>query len=418
MALASCCVVGYNGQAMRIAMIGLFGLKPKGTMSVRALPLARALVAKGHQVSIILPPWSYPQDSGREWEEDGVSICNITLPPRFPLLRQAQDAIWHVMVTWRLVQQALLLRPDVIHCFKPKGYAGLAALAVWLLKKLGLSKARLVVDSDDWEGKGGWNEIEPYTWLQRRFFAWQERWGLTHCDALTVASRALATIAWSLGVEPGRVFYVPNGVVSGFESNTQYPISNIQFTDRPTVLLYTRFFEFQVERAVGIFRRVQAEVPEARLLVVGKGFFGEEERLLELMQAVGLADHLVYVDWVEPDELPAYFAAADVAIYPYDDTLINRAKCAVKLIDLLAAGVPVVADDVGQNREYVVHGVSGLLIPAGETDTFAGSVVELLRDESLRAKLGGGAQRRIFEEFNWGKLVARVEEAYQGADDK
>jgi len=215
------------------------------------------------------------------------------------------------------------------------------------------------------------------------------------------------------------VFYVPNGVVSGFEfgvsssePNTQYLISDIQLTEHPLVLLYTRFFEFQVERVVGIFQRVLAEVPQARLLVVGKGFFGEEERLSELMQEAGMADHLVYVDWVETEKLPAYFAATDVAIYPYDDTLINRTKCAVKLIDLMAAGVPVVAEDVGQNGEYIVHGVSGLLIPVGETDAFAGSVVELLRDENLREKLGKGAQRRISEEFNWEKLVTRVEEAY------
>jgi len=397
---------------MRIAMIGLFGLKPKGTMSVRALPLAKALVARGHQVDVIMPPWSYPQDSGRVWEEGGVSIHNITLPPRFPVL-------WHLIVTGRLVRQALASKPDVVHCFKPKGYAGLAALALWFLKRLGLTRARLVVDSDDWEGEGGWNEVEPYTGLQKRFFAWQERWGLTHCDALTVASRALETIVWSLGGAPGRVFYVPNGVVSGFEfgvsssePNTQYLISDIQLTEHPLVLLYTRFFEFQVERVVGIFQRVLAEVPQARLLVVGKGFFGEEERLSELMQEAGMADHLVYVDWVETEKLPAYFAATDVAIYPYDDTLINRTKCAVKLIDLMAAGVPVVAEDVGQNGEYIVHGVSGLLVPVGETDAFAGSVVELLRDENLREKLGKGAQRRISEEFNWEKLVTRVEEAY------
>ena len=406
---------------MRIVMIGLFGLRPKGTMSSRALPLAHAQAARGHRVDIIKPPWSYPQDSGRDWEEDGVSIHNITLPPRLPFLRQdfgelsraAQDAIWRLLITWRLARRALASRPDVVHCFKPKGYAGLAALAFWFLKRLRLTRARLVVDSDDWEGKGGWNEIEPYTRLQRRFFAWQERWGLTHCDALTVASRALETIVWSLGAAPGKVFYVPNGVVSGFESNTQYPISNIQFTNHPTVLLYTRFFEFQAERVVGIFQRVLAEVPEARLLVVGKGFFGEEERLRELMQEAGMADHLVYVDWVETDALPAYFAAADVAIYPYDDTLINRTKCSVKLIDLMAAGVAVVADDVGQNGEYIEHGASGLLVPTGDTAAFAGSVVELLRDEHLRAKLGKGAQGRVFGEFDWRKLVERVEKAYR-----
>ncbi|GAF73342.1 unnamed protein product, partial [marine sediment metagenome] len=189
----------------------------------------------------------------------------------------------------------------------------------------------------------------------------------------------------------------------------------LDLAEHPIVLLYTRFFEFEVEWAVGVFQRVLAKVPEAKLLVVGKGFFGEEERLLELVREAELADHLLYVDWVEPDELPAYFAATDVAIYPYDDTLINRTKCAVKLIDLMAAGVPVVADDVGQNGEYIEHGISGLLVPAGETDTFACSVVKLLRDESLRAKLGRGARRRVFGGFNWGKLVASVEEAYRGA---
>ena len=153
-------------------------------------------------------------------------------------------------------------------------------------------------------------------------------------------------------------------------------------------------------------------------MVVGRGFFEEEERLRELMREAGIDDHLVYVDWVEADELPAYFAATDVAIYPYDDTLINRTKCSVKLIDLLAAGVPVVADDVGQNGEYVVHGVSGLLVRPGDMDAFARDVVELLRDESLRAKLGKGAQKRVFGEFDWGKLVARVEEAYQGAEER
>jgi glycosyltransferase involved in cell wall biosynthesis len=399
-------------------MIGLFGLRPKGTMSVRALPLAKTLVAKGHQVDIIMPPWSYPQDSGREWEEDGVSIRNVTLPRRFPLIS-------HLVITWRLVRLTLASRPDVVHCLKPKGYAGLVAMAFWFLRRLGLTKARLVVDSDDWEGKGGWNEIEPYPWLQRRLFAWQERWGLTHCDALTVASRALETIVWSLGMAPGKVFYVPNGILRSQVSGPRSQVSGLRSQGSrgeedagpgPTILLYTRFFEFAVERVVEIFRRVLVQVPEARLVVVGRGFFGEEEQLSELMQEAGMDDHLVYAGWVETEELPAYFVAADVAIYPCDDTLINRAKCSVKLIDLMAAGVPVVADSVGQNGEYIEHGISGLLVPAGDADTFAGSVVQLLRDENLRAKLREGAQRRIFGEFDWGKLVVRVEGAYRESE--
>ena len=178
------------------------------------------------------------------------------------------------------------------------------------------------------------------------------------------------------------------------------------------MLLYTRFFEYDLKRVVDIFRRVLAEVPEARLLVVGKGLFGEEEELLALAKEASLADRVVYAGWAEPDELPVHFSAADVAIYPYDDTLINRTKCAAKLVELMAAGLPVVANDVGQNGEYIEHGVSGLLVPPGDEAAFARSVIELLQDEGLRKRLGQEARRRILEEFAWDKLVANVERAY------
>jgi len=389
---------------MRIIFIGPFGLRVKGTMSRRALPMAKALAVRGHQVDVVLPPWDCPEDSGQEWEEEGVGVHNIALPPRFPLL-------FHLLVTWRLVRRALALRPGVVHCFKPKAYAGLSATAIWFLQRLGLAKVRLVVDSDDWEGWGGWNEFGHYTWAQKQFFAWQERWGLTHCDAVTVASRALQTLTWSLGVAPKRVFYVPNG------ANLQSPASNLQspfsILHPPfSVLLYTRFFEFQAERVIEVFERVAAEVPEVKFLVVGKGFSGEEERLLHLAGQRGLVDRIVFAGWVEPAELPRYLAAADVAIYPLDDNLLNRARCSAKLVDLMAAGLAIVAEDVGQSSEYIEHGRSGLLVEAGDTEAFARGVVRLLRDQGLRGTLGNEARRRVCEEFAWERLAERIESAY------
>jgi glycosyltransferase involved in cell wall biosynthesis len=387
---------------MRIVFIGPFGLRVKGTMNWRAVPMAKALADRGHQVDIILPPWDCPEDNGREWKEGGVGVHNISLPPRLPLL-------FHLLVTWRLVKRSMTLKPDVVHCFKPKAYTGLSAMVVWFLRKLGLMKVRLVVDSDDWEGWGGWNEFGQYTWAQKRFFAWQERWGLTHCEAVTVASRALQTLAWSLGVLPEQVLYVPNG------ANLQSRISILHSSF--SALLYTRFFEFPAERVIEIFERVTAEVPEAKLLIVGKGFFGEEKELLRLASQRGLADRIVYAGWVEPAQLAGYLAAADVAIYPLDDNLLNRARCSAKLVDLMAAGLAIVAEDVGQSREYIEHGRSGLLVGAGDTEAFAQCVVRLLRDKSLRETLGNKAQRRVCEEFAWERLAERIESAYHRKEE-
>ena len=394
---------------MRIVFVGPFAMQPKRTVAVRALPMAKALAARGHEMLVLLPPWDHPADAGKEWVEGAVPIRNVRLPVRLPILE-------HVVLTWRLLRAALRFRPDVIHCFKPKSYAGLTAWAVWQLKRLGCLRAQLVVDADDWEGAGGWNELGHYTWLQKRFFAWQERWGLTHCDAVTVASRALETIAWSLGIPPARVHHVPNGW-SPEEVAAPCPQAaelrqKLGIGDVPVALLYTRFFEFSSARALAIMRGVLDKAPGTQWLIVGKGLFGEEEQLLAMARERGLAKRIVYAGWVPPQQLPAYFALAQIAIYPFDDTLVNRCKCAVKLTDLLAAGVPVVADRVGQNREYIEDGASGLLVTPGDTGAFVSAVVRVLRDSELAAQLGAAAQERMRSEYAWRTLAENVERTY------
>jgi glycosyltransferase involved in cell wall biosynthesis len=402
---------------MVVVMIGPFGLRRKGTVVARALPMARALAARGYLVTLFLPAWDSPEDAGQSWEEDRVRIENS--PPLSPL-----PLLCHLFMTLWLVRRALALHPDVVHCFKPKAYAGLAAFCLWWLKRFGLGNARIVVDSDDWEGAGGWNDLENYSTVQKYFFAWQEKWGLTHADSLIVASRALQTIAWSLGVKPDTVFYVPNGAgyretreSAGWKTArqpTDLPMYLQGKRDRPVVLLYTRFFEFHIERVVEIWRMVLRDLPEARLLVVGQGLFGEEERLTRLMEGNRQAGQVIFAGWIDAVELPGYFAMADVAIYPYDDTLVNRTKCAVKLVDLLAAGLPVVANAVGQNSEYIEHQVSGWLVPPGDDEAFAAAVVHLLKNEELRSRLAREASHRALTQFSWAQLIERVEHAYAG----
>lgn len=386
---------------MRVAMVGSFGLRPKGTMAARALPLAQALTRRGHEVRLILPPWSYPEESGRAWDQDGVQIINVQIAPR-------------ALIPLRLISAVRQFQPDVAHVFKPKAYAGLAQWLLWQQRRVSRGGARLVLDEDDWEGAGGWNEREPYSAMQKRFFASQEQWGLCHADAVTVASRALETMVWGVGVRPERVIYVPNGVnplPTATESRSETR-ARLGLGDALTVLLYTRFFEFDLERLGAVLTEVFARVSGAKLLLVGQGLFGEEKRFFKIAQERGWRERIVYVGWVEMDKLRGLFAAADAAIYPFDDTLINRTKAAVKLMDLLACGVPVVADAVGQIREYIVNGETGLLVAPGDTNEFALRVVELLTSPETRAAIGACAAVRLAREYDWTVLAEQVENVY------
>lgn len=375
-------------------------------MRTRALKLGQALAARGHKVWLLLPPWDDPERAGQAWDEGGVRVINMTLPPGLPL-------IFHILLTGQLVAAALALKPEIVHFFKPKAYAGLAHLALWWLRRLGGPKLRLVVDEDDWEQ--AWNEVLPYTSGQKRFFAWQERWGLRQADAVTAASRTLEqlVIAARQG-DPSGVFYLPNG----YATEDRRPETTTPHAPRPStpsllpvIMLYTRFVEFRLERVVTLVRKVAVLCPQARWLIVGRGLNGEEELLRSQLNQAGLLEMVQLLGWPVAD-LAACFAAAAAAAFPYDDTLINRTKCSVKLIDLLAAGVPVVADAVGQNVEYIQDGVSGRLTPPEDDGAMAQALAALVQTPELGQTIGQAARQHIEQQFSWSKLALVAEEAY------
>jgi len=385
---------------MRIAMVGPFGFHPNKTMRSRALGLARPLAARGHDVHIFMPPWQTPAEADKRWQEDGVAIRTVPLSGGT------------LGITGRLLREVLAWQPDVVHCFKPKAYSGLVAWWLWQFHR---RRLRLVVDSDDWEGWGGWNDLAPYSTAQKQVFAWQERWGMAHCHALTVASRALETLAWGRGVPPERVVYVPNGAgiaQSGAQDDQPSPAHSL--TRSPHLLLYSRLFEFDTGRLVAVLQGVQTAVPDLKILAVGAGLYeADAAQLRQQLAGAGLLAAVEDVGWVAEAELADTLCRADVGLYLMDDTLLNRTKCPVKLADMLALGIPVVGEAVGQVSEYVVHGQTGLLRPSGDVAGLTADLIHLLTEPEKRAQMARNGRRHYAAHFAWPRLADRLEWVYQ-----
>ncbi len=375
-----------------ITIIGPFGFHPNKTMRSRALPLARELVKQGHQVHMLMPPWQTPQEADRAWVEDGVQICYVPLKGGI------------LGITRQLVKEALATRPDVIYCFKPKAYSGLAAWWLWYTKR---QHIHLLTDTDDWEGWGGWNDIAPYSTIQKYFFAWQEQWGITHCHTLTVASRELEKMALAAGAAPERVVYLPNGSgLEGVRGAAEKGSGGEGGDQRPTVLLYSRLFEFDTGRLVDILKRVKQEIPEMQLLSVGAGLYEQDAAVWrEQLATAGLLDSVTDVGWLEEKQLPQTLQTADVAIYLMEDTLLNRTKCPVKLADLVMLGIPVVGEAVGQVQAYIDHGRTGFVRPSGDNAGIAADLVRLLKDQALRQQFGEQAAIYYQKQLAW-KITA------------
>ncbi len=388
---------------IRISMLAPFGIRPKGTLLARMLPLASALVRRGYQVQIVAPALHNPQDARRCEVYDGVSVLH-TRCPSWPgglgVLQQVTD----------LLRPALAFRPHLLHLFKPKGYGGLATLLARLLRP-GLP---MVVDTDDWEGWGGWNDVLPYPYAAKVLFAWQERDLPRRAHAVTVASRTLQSQVWGAGVPAERVFYLPNGIDPETARRLRTARDHIQqraSSSADTILLYTRFWEFDVPDVVRALVPIVQHVPAARLLVVGKGERRQENDLQNLARQAGIGAAIDYRGWVEPAHLPAVLATADVAMVPMNDTLINRARCSAKLLEILAAGIPMVAAQVGAASEYISAGRNGLLVPPADPAALAHAVVTLLTDPHVRQQLAAGT-RSLEEQFAWDTLAQAAEQAY------
>ncbi|HJT77636.1 MAG TPA: glycosyltransferase family 4 protein, partial [Gemmataceae bacterium] len=116
------------------------------------------------------------------------------------------------------------------------------------------------------------------------------------------------------------------------------------------------------------------------------------DRFLELRHLPVLA-----CPWSEAREAPE-LAAADVGISWVPDDDWSRGKCGLKVLQYMAAGLPVVANPVGVQAEIVRHGETGFLVDSPEG--WAAAVGRLARDPALRRRMGKAGRRVVEAEYS------------------
>jgi len=391
---------------MKILYLAGFAWEPKGTVRSRAFPLAVEMVRRGHDVTLLIAPYDNPVYSGQRFVSQGVQVINLKISGRGPLAlarlpRQFLDLIDRV-------------DPELVHVFKPKGLAGVAAMAL-----LDRGYRALVLDCDDWEGWGGWNEVKSYPWILKELIDLGERWLVHQVPVVTTASRVLADRALGLGKRQEKIFYVPNGISSEQAdwildlTTTSTPGDRkraLGFSEGP-VVLYAGHFDTVDD--VPFFSR--AVVPAALRHGATIALIGDGPELGAAKQFFSAVPDLrvKYLGQLPYAEYARLVAGCDVATFPYPDNPVYRAKCSARIIDYMAFGKPILTTAVGQNREYLVDGESGILTASGDEKAYEEGLDRLLEDTGLRTRLGENARRRLVDNFLWsGRAADSCERAY------
>jgi glycosyltransferase involved in cell wall biosynthesis len=106
-----------------------------------------------------------------------------------------------------------------------------------------------------------------------------------------------------------------------------------------------------------------------------------------------------------PDTEAADLADMDIGLMPLPDRAYARGKCAYKLLQYMALGIPGVASPVGVNTQVVTDGVDGFL-PADDAQ-WEQRLVQLIEQPALRADVGSRARRRVEAAYSYQAVMPR-----------
>lgn len=153
------------------------------------------------------------------------------------------------------------------------------------------------------------------------------------------------------------------------------------------------------------FAHFHRNYPHTRLLIVGDGT--ERDRLVREIASKKLEEAVHLTGAVPPETVPHWLERMDVAVAPYPASK-DFYFSPLKIYEYMAAGLPVVASNIGQIPEVIEDWVNGLLIPPGDEIALVNALEQLSRSPSLRHILGNSARQKILRHHTWERVVEQI----------
>ncbi|HWD64676.1 MAG TPA: glycosyltransferase [Solirubrobacteraceae bacterium] len=200
-----------------------------------------------------------------------------------------------------------------------------------------------------------------------------------------------------------RIVVIPNGVEVESYATGVDPELRARFSDgerRRVVLALSRL---DPRKGLGVLLRAMAELPDMRLVVAGEGF--ERDQLGLLAHQLDIEDRVDLLGYRE--DVPRLLACCDVFVQPS----LNEAF-GLGALEAMCASRPVIASDVGGTPELVTHGVTGTLVPAGDSAALAAAIRHVLADQGPTATMVQAA-RRLADSYSLQHMTDAVTDLYE-----
>ncbi len=159
-----------------------------------------------------------------------------------------------------------------------------------------------------------------------------------------------------------------------------------------------------VQYMLQAFGHVAALVPNAYYIIAGDG--DHRKTLEEMAQSLGIADRVIFMGYRK--DIPEILAASDLFVFP---TLQDALPTV--LLEAMAAGLPIIASQIGGVPEIITHGANGLLISPASPSSLSEACLRILQDEQLAARLTAAGLDTVQRRFDVQQQASSLYDLYQ-----
>ncbi|HYL73718.1 MAG TPA: glycosyltransferase family 4 protein [Bryobacteraceae bacterium] len=214
------------------------------------------------------------------------------------------------------------------------------------------------------------------------------------------------------GVDDLKIRVIPNGVWAGCQ-----PAAGCHPAPQMRMIYFGTLSPWQgVELGIRALAQVRAS-HAATLTIIGTGSGREMDSLMALATKLGVGSAVTVLPAMSQDELSGHLRDSDVVLAPLalNDRNVVQGCCPLKILEGMAAGVPVIASDLPVVRELGCDGVHFLLVKPGSVDQIAQAALRLAADRELAAKIGEQGRAHVLANYTWERAGQALITAYEEA---
>ena len=411
---------------MHIGYLAHWFYPETGALAGRAHELGRLWLSAGCKVSVLTAMPNHPEGRIRDGyrgkramveQVDGITVYRKWLIPSAKRTA-AGIALNHGSLSLHAIAAAVFDRvpsPDIWITSSPPLFTGAAGAPIAQLQG-----APFVFEVRDlWPDYFAEMGVITNRWILSALYRLEAALYRSAAAVVTVAESARSRIIREKGVEPGKVFAIPNGV-----DLKKFDLSDpLRTKKRAELGVQDKFVVAYVGNhglGQGLLSVVEAagmvrDRKDVHFLFVGDG--AEREVVVRRVAELGLSNFTL-LNTCPREEVPAFYQAADVCLVPLADVPSFRCTIPSKLFEIMGSSRAVIGALAGEGAELIERSRAGLVLPSEDPEALADAVIRMAgMTGAARDQLGRNGRRFVEENFDRSTLASRYLEILEGVLD-